>query len=83
MVLVADMVGDHGGWSLRVVGSQPGVYAGLVHGIATRPTQDPRQARSRRNPAAASTSTSGTPSLRPWGNPPHPQHEVHGMQSAF
>ena len=34
--LDADVVGDHGNGGFQPVGGQPRVYAGLVHGIASR-----------------------------------------------
>ena len=80
-------------WSeiTRVGGFDPsaanrGAYAGLVHGIASRPKPKPKTPAApaaRGPPRPHPPQPPGHLHQGPRSNPPHPQHARHGMLRAF
>ena len=58
---------DFGGFNPEA--ANRGAYAGLVHGIASRPKYKPKPAAT---PRSRTLPTPGTPSPRPWGPFPPP-----------
>ena len=74
---------DFGGFSPEA--ANRGVYAGAVHGIATRPKPKPKPAASRRwrPPAAAAPQPRGRLRQGTGGHLPRPGPPRHGMSIAF
>ena len=69
--LHADLLGADGLRGFNPEVAKRGVYAGVVHGIASRPKTKPKPAATpTRGPRGRTPPSPGTPSPRPWGPSP-------------